>query len=70
MPLSQADADLLFDRLSAFHDGLPEGRKEAGLARLVLILAHRLGDRAAVEAAIADAEHAGPGAPAATGDAP
>ncbi len=54
-----ADPDGFYAALLAAHRGLSEAESAALDARLVLILANHIGDRAALEAALALARAAG-----------
>ena len=50
-----ADRDAVYEALMAAHAGLGEAESHALNARLVLMLANELGDRARIEALIAEA---------------
>ena len=54
-----ADADGFYAALLAAHDGLTEEESRAFDARLVLILANHVGDRAALDEALRLARDAG-----------
>ena len=53
-------ADDFYANLLAAHEGLTKAQSDALNARLILILANHIGDRAALEAAIDAAKSAGP----------
>lgn len=49
------DPDGFYDALLAVHDGLSKAESDALNARLILILANHIGDRAVLDAALAAA---------------
>ena len=51
-----ADPDGFYDELLAAHDGLDKDQSDALNARLILILANHVGDRAVLTAALAAAK--------------
>jgi len=53
-------ADDFYANLLAAHEGLTKAQSDALNARLILILANHIGDRAALDAAIDAAKSAGP----------
>ena len=53
-------ADDFYANLLAAHEGLTKAQSDALNARLILILANHIGDRAVLDAAIDAAESAGP----------
>jgi hypothetical protein len=53
-------ADDFYDNLLAAHEGLTKAQSDALNARLILILANHIGDRAVLDAAIDAAKSAGP----------
>ena len=52
------DPDGFYDELLAAHDGLTKDQSDALNARLVLVLANHVGDRAVLSAALAAAKKA------------
>ena len=50
------DPDGFYDELLAVHDGLSKAESDALNARLILILANHVGDRAVLRAALAAAD--------------
>lgn len=60
MPCTQQQLDDIFESLVALTEGVPAAEQGALLAQLVLVLAAKLDDAPAIEAAIADvAQRAG-----------
>ena len=53
-------ADDFYANLLAAHEGLTKAQSDAMNARLILILANHIGDRAVLDAAIDAAKSAGP----------
>ena len=56
--MTQAEIDRLFDELAALVDRTPPAERERALARLVIALAHAVGDYEKVRQAIAEAAQA------------
>ncbi|MHA3978371.1 DUF2783 domain-containing protein [Halovulum sp. GXIMD14794] len=57
--LNIPDPDGFYAELLAAHEGLSEAESEALNARLVLLLANHIGDRAVLSEAVAEARNSG-----------